>query len=281
MPYQDLRLLGQAQHGVYNDELDSVDPALLYQYYGAATGSKDDYSSSDSDFDNLDDRNTPNTYSTNPNDNLSESESESESESGSASGLESDSSLVSRSESESSSVSRTSSTNSYSDSNFEFNPNADSESELEPTSQSTTSSGISDIDSGSDDGFEYGGIGFVPRGEDERITSQGIADIISRSQKHNIRHEAAAVAASAMPFQNKDEAEAFAEVLEHDLSSDEYPAGYGLNDMYESVETYKTGQSSKLLVIPLPHNVWFPRIIVWCKALDLLKRLPLCRDLTQ
>ena len=106
---------------------------------------------------------------------------------------------------------------------------------------------------------------------------QGIAETIARAQKRNIRHDAAEVAKAATPFENEDESQAFALALNEALASSEYPAGFSLNAEYESLESYKTGRSSKPLVIPLPHEVWFPRIIVWCKALDLLKRLPVCK----
>jgi len=62
------------------------------------------------------------------------------------------------------------------------------------------------------------------------------------------------------------------------LESSSYPAGFGLMGEYESVESYKTGRSLKPLIIPLPYEVWFPRIVVWCRALDLLKRLAICRE---
>ena len=78
-----------------------------------------------------------------------------------------------------------------------------------------------------------------------------------------------------MPFINADEGRVFARTLKRTLSSKEYPAGFHLNDEYESEESYMTGHSSKPLVIPLPHNVWFPRILAWCTAVDILMRLEL------
>lgn len=107
---------------------------------------------------------------------------------------------------------------------------------------------------------------------------QEIAGIIAKAQRRNIRHEAAKVARSAMPFESEEEAYAFALALQDTLASTEHPAGYRLNDEYESTESYKTGRSSKSLVISLPYDIWFPRIVLWCKALDLLKRLSLCRE---
>ena len=106
---------------------------------------------------------------------------------------------------------------------------------------------------------------------------QEIAKIIAGAQKRNIRHDAAEVAMSSMPFEDMEEMHAYILALGNALVSSEYPAGFGLNEEYESVESYKTGRSSRPLIIPLPHDVWFPRIVVWCRALDLLKRLPMCR----
>lgn len=107
---------------------------------------------------------------------------------------------------------------------------------------------------------------------------RGIAQIIAAAQGRNVRHDAAEVAKSNMPFINADEGHAFAIALGNALSLDEHPAGFCLNDKYESSESYRTGRSSRPLVIPLPHEIWFPRILVWCKALDLLMRLELTRE---
>ena len=107
---------------------------------------------------------------------------------------------------------------------------------------------------------------------------QGIAEIITKAQRRNIRHDAAEVAASAFPFESAEEAQVFVIALDQALSSGERPANFALNDEYRSLESYTTGRSSKPLVITLPHDIWFPRIVVWCTALDLLKRLSLCRD---
>ena len=87
---------------------------------------------------------------------------------------------------------------------------------------------------------------------DQAESWQEIAETITRAQKRNIRHEAAEVARAAMPFESEDEVHAFTLALESTLSSNKYPAGFGLNEEYESLESYKTGRSSKPLVIPLP-----------------------------
>ena len=111
-------------------------------------------------------------------------------------------------------------------------------------------------------------------------TWEEIASTIADAQKRQIRHKAAEVAMSSTPFLNVEELQAYTLALAQSIESHEYPAGFGLNEEYESIESYKTGRSSKPLVIPLPHSIWFPRIIVWCKAVDLLKCLSICRDAT-
>lgn len=111
----------------------------------------------------------------------------------------------------------------------------------------------------------------------DRQTQRDIAEIIAAAQSRNIRHEAAAVAKNSSPFEDEHDLYAFALAMDTVLNSETYPVGFNLDEEYESFESYKTGRSAKPLTIPLPYDVWFPRIIVWCKALDLLKRFPLCK----
>lgn len=104
-------------------------------------------------------------------------------------------------------------------------------------------------------------------------TWKSIAKSIAENQRHNIRHDAAEVARGGIPFEDEAQLNTFLANFQASLDSDEYPGGFGLDEDYESSESYKTGRSTKPLVIPLPYIVWFPRIIVWCKALDCLKQL--------
>ena len=60
---QDIRLLGQTQHGIY-DEVENLDPILLHRYYGAASSQTENHPGGDIN---------------NPDPNSSESESEDES----------------------------------------------------------------------------------------------------------------------------------------------------------------------------------------------------------
>jgi hypothetical protein len=246
--------------GIY-DEADSVDPAVLYRYYGAADSGPDAASLSHDDAD----QDTESVESTNSS--------------------ESDDNSSSQSNTGSASASSNSSSESGDESTSESGDDPSSESEDDPSSESEgTSTSVSETDpnsgharhhSAANDGVspevdansEGGGPG----------TREAIAKTITDAQQRNVRHDAAEVAISAMPFESTDEMHAYILALEAALSSEEYPAGFGLSEEYESLESYKTGRSIRPLIIPLPYDVWFPRIVVWCKALDLLKRLPLCR----
>lgn len=104
-----------------------------------------------------------------------------------------------------------------------------------------------------------------------------LAKTISDAQKRQIRHEAAKVADSRSPF-DQSELQMFAYQLSLDLASHSYPAGYNLNNEYDSIESYTTGRSLRPLIIPLPYDIWFPRVVVWCKALDLMDRIQLCKE---
>lgn len=100
-----------------------------------------------------------------------------------------------------------------------------------------------------------------------------------QAQEKQVRHQAAEVADTRLPF-SKAELQMFARQLAEDLAAYCYPSGYSLNEEYEPLESYTTGRSTKQLVIPLPHQIWFPRMVVWCKALDLFNRVQLCKEAT-
>ena len=110
-------------------------------------------------------------------------------------------------------------------------------------------------------------------GEEQTTSWATIAEIITDGQQHNICHDAAEVAKGAMPFQDEERLNTFTTRFQAALESPSHPVGFGLDAEYESSESYRTGRSRTPLVIPLPYSVWFPRIVVWCKALDLLKHL--------
>ena len=162
-------------------------------------------------------------------------------------------------------------TDTGSDTGTDPDSEAGTSSEFEDQSESDGSSG-SDVESDAEGEVES---------EIVRIQAwQEIASTIAGAQKRQIRHEAAEVAMSSTPFLNAEELQAYTLALAQSIESNEYPAGFGLTDEYESIECYRTGRSSKTLTIPLPHDIWFSRIVVWCKVVDLLKRLPICREAT-
>ena len=76
-----------------------------------------------------------------------------------------------------------------------------------------------------------------------------------------------------MPFEDEGQLHAFLAAFQAALDSTSFPAGFGLDEEYKSSESYRTGCLRNPLVIPLPYGVWFPRTVVWSKALDMLKRL--------
>ena len=117
-----------------------------------------------------------------------------------------------------------------------------------------------------------------PGSDEDGESQRDITEIIADSQLHNIRHKTAEVARNSSPFEDVNDHHAFILALGATLNSLETnPAGFHLGEEYEMAKSYKTGRSTKLLEIPLPYDIWFPCIVVWCKALDLLKHLPLSK----
>jgi hypothetical protein len=266
-------LLGQTQHGVY-DEANNFDPALLHRYYGASKSCTSNHSDSDSgsnlsDSDSESDSSDPDSLnprsSPSPNDHP----------------ISDDGPIPEPDDNPSTSSDRDSTSDSDRDSTPDPDRDPTSDSNNPTSSSDSNPNSSSGVGSSDGTGPTRGGSLNGDESSEEEARSEGqhrkIARTIASSQKRNIRHDAAKVARSTIPFEGVDEAEAYTLALRSALASDEYPAGFSLHEEYESVESYKTGRSSKPLVIPLPYDVWFPRIVVWCKALDLLKRLPMCR----
>jgi hypothetical protein len=263
--FQDLRLLGQTQHGVY-DEAESVDPILLHRYYGAARSGAHNHSNgtdqdlngnlpddSSSDFDSDADSNSGNRSSSNPH-----------------SGPNSDSTSNS-----------TGSTPDPTDSNDSYESGSDGDGNGDDHEDDHKDDNESNVgENGKGCRYNNNGNNFnvsftltTEQGDERTHSWEAIADIIADCQKHNVRHDAAEVAKGAFPFEDEGQLDMFLAAFQATLDSATYPAGFGLDEEYESSESYKTGRSRNPLVIPLPYSVWFPRIVVWCKALDLLKRL--------
>jgi hypothetical protein len=236
-------------HGIY-DEADSVDPILLHRYYGASTSGNNGNEVTSQD---------PNTSDSDSDDSTEDSNSSDSPSNPSNSSDSSDSSDSNNSD------------------GSDGSSNSGSEDDLDNSNNSNSSgnSGGSDNFDNSDNSKDSDDSGVDGDQEDRHAKSwQDIAKVIADSQKRNIRHDPAEVAKTAVPFKDEDEAHAFVAAFDAALASSMYPAGFGLHgEEYEPLESYKTGRSSKPLVIPLPYDVWFPRIVTWCKALNLLKQL--------
>ena len=124
-------------------------------------------------------------------------------------------------------------------------------SDLEPDSSDDVRSG-GDDDPDTDDNSNPDTNGDPADGLEPRWAGswQDIARVITAAQGRNIRHEAAEVAPSTMPPLDAVEGDVFASALSDALLSEDYPEGFHLCDEYESSESYGTGRSSRLLVIP-------------------------------
>ena len=110
---------------------------------------------------------------------------------------------------------------------------------------------------------------------DDNARLDQMARLVEQGQERHVRHAAVPTPESRSPFANDIESKVFFTALGRIKRSECVPAGFGLSDTYESVETYSTGHSRKGLRIPLPYNVWFPRVLLWCQAVDLYKRYPM------
>jgi hypothetical protein len=110
----------------------------------------------------------------------------------------------------------------------------------------------------------------VNSGDTQSVTSK-----IAKGQEAHVRHVPVEAARSRSPFRSALELEAFEQALQQATRDDLRPAYLGLDLPYESAETFYTARSKKGLTVPLPHDVWFPRILLWCRSLDLVTRIKL------
>jgi hypothetical protein len=76
-------------------------------------------------------------------------------------------------------------------------------------------------------------------------------------------------------FKSVDELHLFWNALDHIQAKSLIPQGFTLNNIYESTETFHTSCCQVGLTVPLDYEVWYPCILLWCQALDLLKCFPL------
>ena len=105
---------------------------------------------------------------------------------------------------------------------------------------------------------------------------QSVTENISKGQEVHVRHSPVEAARSKPPFRTTLQLEAFQQALQQATSMDLRPAYLGLDLPYEPSETFYTGRSRKGITVPLPYNVWYPRVLVWCQAIDLVTRIKLC-----
>jgi len=104
---------------------------------------------------------------------------------------------------------------------------------------------------------------------------QSITDKITKGQEAHVRHQPVEAAQSKSPFRSNIELEAFQQALQQATSKNLRPAYLGLDLPYAPSETFYAGTSRKAITVPLPYNVWYPRILVWCRAIDLVTRIKL------
>ena len=115
--------------------------------------------------------------------------------------------------------------------------------------------------------------------EDDELTRSRIARAIGEGQEKQIRHPAVEVPASTNPFMDEVQELSFFHALNILQDRNDIPEGFDIDSRtYEPTEFYTTGQSCKGLRIPLPHAIWFPRILLWCRAITLLKRLSILAE---
>lgn len=98
---------------------------------------------------------------------------------------------------------------------------------------------------------------------------------ISQTQGQHVRRQPAHVPGAASPFHNEEESQIFFAALDDIQLRQLAPAAFNLDMPYEPSEVYRTGRAKKDILMTLNHEVWFPRILLWCQALDLLKRFPM------
>jgi len=98
---------------------------------------------------------------------------------------------------------------------------------------------------------------------------------IGEGQERQVRHPPVSIPDNSCPFENDNECNLFFTALDHIKARGVIPVGFGLEKCYESLEVFSTGRSKKGLSVPLDYDVWYPRVLLWCQALDLLKRFGL------
>lgn len=114
--------------------------------------------------------------------------------------------------------------------------------------------------------------------QEEATVLKGLAAQIAADYERNFHHKPVANARHSSPFRSDDAALAFIDQLKTTLATDQIPAGYGVlpgeygPGDYPTSGTVHAGRGADLVIL-LPKDLWYPRAVRWCKALDLLKRV--------
>ena len=104
---------------------------------------------------------------------------------------------------------------------------------------------------------------------------QSITGKIAKGQEFHVRHPPVEAARCKSPFRSTLELDAFQQALQLATSKDLRPSYLGLDLPYAPSETFCTGRSRGGITVPLPYDVWYPRILLWCRAIDLVTRIKL------
>lgn len=106
---------------------------------------------------------------------------------------------------------------------------------------------------------------------------------IAAEYEHNFHHRPVKVARHHCPFSSDAELEAFKLALAQIQAEEIVPKGYNLFpeelkqefglDAYPTSHFLRAGKKGKELRISLPEEVWKPRAIHWCQALDLFNHM--------
>ncbi|EPQ57571.1 hypothetical protein GLOTRDRAFT_127924 [Gloeophyllum trabeum ATCC 11539] len=108
---------------------------------------------------------------------------------------------------------------------------------------------------------------------DSEDEGEALEDLIAADQERHVRHDPIPVPKTSSPFPADLTAD-FLKALDELLATDIVPTGLGLrNDEwpeggYPEAEAIRSGR--KYVDIGLPFNTWWPRAVVWGKALTLL-----------
>jgi hypothetical protein len=114
--------------------------------------------------------------------------------------------------------------------------------------------------------------------EDDNDIELGLADAsrqVEEEQQSNIRHEGVEAPSHMCPFETDIVESIFLETLRRLREQGTVPEGMGIhpsewgNDGYPSYEIIRVGRKGKAeLRVALPDEIWRPRALLWCQALD-------------